>query len=60
MVGLVTSILEFLAVLVAAFKGISAGDKWVGELKNVIKENTRIVRELNRKLDEQKTKDTDD
>lgn len=53
MIALLTAALEFLAVLVASFKGISAGDKWVGDMVNALKENTRIMKELKKKLDEQ-------
>lgn len=56
MTSLLTAALEFLAVLVAAFKGISAGDKWVHDFVTAIKENTEQLRKYN----ESKSKNIDD
>ena len=46
--GLLSDVLQFLTVLIAAFKGISAGDKWVAGFIAAIKENTEELRKLGR------------
>lgn len=49
------ALLEFLTVLVAAFKGLSVGDKWVSGFISAIRENTEQLRIFN----ESKNKDID-
>lgn len=56
MVSLLTAALEFLAVLIAAFKGISAGDRWINLFVEALKENTNELKKYN----ESKSKNTDD
>ena len=54
--SILSDILQFITVLIASFKGISAGDKWVTAFTAAIKENTEQLRIFN----ESKSKDTSD
>lgn len=59
--AILVTLLEFLTVLVASFKGLSMGDKWFSQYIAAIKENTAELKKYNERPSQtQGSKDKDE